>query len=82
MDEQVMERDIQGMLHAVVDTVVGGYATFNITACGSVFSKDSGEPITYDPTSTEPICKVCDSYAHINWCDGLMADEIRAREAV
>ena len=81
MTPQIMERDIQGMLHAVVDTVVGRYATFNIAACGSVFSQSVGEPIYYDPTSTEPMCMICNSYAHANWCDGLTADEIRTREA-
>jgi len=80
MDAQIMERDMQGFLHAVVDTVEATYATFNIAACGSIFSQDK-EPIAYDPTSTEPVCKFCDSYAHVDWCDGLTADEIRKREA-
>ena len=80
MDEQIMERDSQGKLHAVIDTIVGAHASFNITACGSLFSKDR-ESIVYDAATTEPMCKVCAHHAHKEWCDGLSPDEIRKREA-
>ncbi len=80
MDAQIVEKDMQGILHAVVDTLEGKYATFNIAACGSLFSKDQGEPKYYDPASTEAICKKCNKYAHAKWCDGLTAAEIRERE--